>query len=321
VRQDLRRQQKGRSVSKPFEPGAEGLWRGVDAELYHSAPGISQSTLKAFMAAGSPKHFKALPPKVVTEDMEFGTLVHGAVLEPEKFDTLYYVRPDTYPSEAKGVITHKKWTGQAAYCKEWLAQHSDRIVIMATELEGVRNIQQTLTNHPFFGAALKDGEREISHFKRDEETGMLLKARTDLLTADMRTNLTVILDLKKVRSGFGNREDFGKQALDLGYHMQDASYLNVTGASRFIFVCFDDDAPYDVALHEMKPNFRALGHKEWRHQLKRFAECVKENEWPGYGLEITDLDMPGWGVRRDGEITDEDHRAWLAKVAKANAHE
>lgn len=301
----------------PFLPNTEGIFHGLDAEEYHASPGVSQSTLKAFMEAGTPLHFKALPRKVATEDMEFGTLVHSAVLEPDKFDKLYYVRPDTYPAEVKGVTVQKKWTGAANWCKEWLAKHDDRIVITQGELDGVKTIQDKLLNHPFFGEALKAGSKEVSHFKRDEETGLLLKARSDLMVLDTSIDANIILDLKKVRSGYASKDEFSRQGLDLGYHLQDASYLSVTGAKRFIFVCFDGDAPYDVALNELRTDFRALGFKEWRHQLKRFAECIKKNEWPGYGMEINEIEMPAWGRRRDGEITDEQHRAWKRTVAEA----
>lgn len=298
-------------MSTAFSPGIEGTFRGVPAETYHAAPGISQSTLKAFGQAGSPLHFRVLAKKEQTEDMAFGTLVHAAVLEPETFSGLYYVRPGTYPSKDG----EKKWTKAAKFCSEWHDQHSDRIIITELDLEMIQIIRKNITDHPLIGGALKIGEREVSHFKMDEETGMLLKARTDILAIDSNTNLTIILDLKKVQSGAGCREDFTKSVWDYGYYLQAASYLSIVGASRFIFCVFDDGEPGDIALHELKPDFLALGHLEWRYQLQRYAKCHKENKWPGYGSHIHDLAMPYWGKKREEDIREEQHKLWLEKVA------
>lgn len=64
-----------------FQPSIEGTFPNLPAKEYHAAPGVSQSTLKAFDDAGSPLHYKTMKRKESTEDQFFGTLVHAAVLE------------------------------------------------------------------------------------------------------------------------------------------------------------------------------------------------------------------------------------------------
>lgn len=296
----------------PFTPGIEGEFKGLPAAEYHSAPGVSQSTLKRFANAGSPLHYRTLPAPESSDAMDFGQLVHAAVLEPQTFESLYYVRPDVYPSPTGP----KKWTNAANFCKEWNAAHSDRIIATQSEIDSVLKIREKLVNHPVVGPALEFGEKEVSYFKLNEETGLLTKCRCDIRAKD-DTGIDIILDLKKCPVGEADKSSFAKKAFDFGYHMQAASYLAITGATRFIFVAFDDAEPCDIALHELDAQFLKLGLDEYNHQLKRFAKCHTANDWPGYGDKVTTLPLPTWGKRRESEIVDEQHAEWVKNVANA----
>ena len=60
---------------------------------YHSHPAVSKSDLD--LISRSPLHFKTAKetPKVQTESMLLGSLVHKLVLEPDDFDNEYIVAP------------------------------------------------------------------------------------------------------------------------------------------------------------------------------------------------------------------------------------
>src|SRR5579884_1295440 len=286
-------------MSTPFQPNTEGVFYDVPAEVYHKAPGVSQSTLKAFDDAGSPKHFKTMPRKPSSPDMQFGTLVHAAVLEPKTFDSLFYVRPDTYGPEKK------PWHNGAAACKTWNDQHEDRSIILdsATYARIVACATAAKERAGLFSKALnsKNARREVSFFKRDAETGLLLKARADLLAVTAGDE-KIIFDLKKVETGCGNEKEFQKQVLEYGYYSQAAAYLEITGAAEMYFVPFDDDAPFDCNIWSLHPEWLQLGRLEYRRMLRAYAQCVKTDTWPGYPQDGRELPLRDWLRKRITEL-------------------
>ncbi|HZQ46313.1 MAG TPA: PD-(D/E)XK nuclease-like domain-containing protein [Verrucomicrobiae bacterium] len=303
----------------PFQPDTEGIWLDLPADVYHKAPGVSQSTLKRFDEAGTPLHFKTAPVKKPTADMEFGTVCHTSILEPEKLAEAFYLRPDFYPAELKGkkdepkVTVQKPWTGKADWCSDWMADHKDRPVLVKSDVEAVRLITERIKQLEPFARALTRGDREVSFFKRDEDTGLLLKARTDVFAMDS-VGKKFIFDLKKVQSGCGSETEFKRQVENFGYHIQEASYKAITGADGFIFVAFDDAPPYDAVQWELHPQFSELGRREWRRILLNFAECVKTDSWPGYASGIKKLPMPDYGWKREKELSTIEHGQWLKQV-------
>ncbi len=295
----------------PFAPGEEGVWLGLPAEVYHLAPGVSQSTLKEFGDYATPLHYQAREPKKPTDDMEFGTVCHTAVLEPEKLSEAYYVRPETYPDEKTG--KEKPWHGASNWCKAWLEAHKDRPVLTKERSEAVPKVVERVTRIPEIKDALQCGQREVSYFKRDAETGLLLKCRVDIqcLSSGSLGPELWIFDLKKVQSGEADAEAFGASVAARGYDIQAASYMDITGASHFVFCPFDDDKPFDACLVELENEDRVSGFRTWRRLLKAYATCVTENRWPGYAEGITVAKLPPWFKKERGSRS---YAAWASAI-------
>jgi hypothetical protein len=191
----------------------------------------------------------------------------------------------------------KPWNGNADWCKQWLKDHDDRPVMTQDQLDKLPKIVDRLKALPEFGSALKHGQTEASFFKRDEETGLMLKCRCDLM-ATTTGGEQWIFDPKKVQSGEANKSSFEKQAFNLGYQVQCASYLDITGASRFVFVPFDDDEPFDACQWEGDADFRQAGYLEWRRLLLAYAKCLKEYHWPGYHHGVARMTLPNFAKRK-----------------------
>lgn len=270
---------------------------------YLAAEGIGKSTLWAFGEAATPLHFKAQPPKAATPDMQLGTVAHAAVLTPEAFLDSFHLRPEQYThtpeptkKNPKPEAVMKPWHGGSAVCQNWLACHADRPVMTREDLERVAAIKKTLTTSPKleeFRGALAHGQTEVSWFKRDDETGLMLKARTDLIATDTG-GTTFIWDLKKFQSGQATPKLFGEEIQRRGYALQARSYLEITGATRFVFVVFDSEPPYDAAQIELTDAELQKGFTDWRRLLRAYAECVKNNEWAGYPPGIQKSEPPKW---------------------------
>ena len=264
---------------------------GMSQADYRAAEGVSQSTLKAFGDAATPLHFKNAKPKKATPDMEFGTVCHAAILEPEKLHSSYYLKPKEYPSKEKGKPdVMKPWSGNAKWCQEWVENHKDRPVMTHDDMALIPKIRDSVLQLSEFATALESGKTEVSFFKRDEEAGLMLKCRCDLIATDSAGG-SWIFDPKKVQSGRATPEAFAASIADYGYYIQAASYLWITGSSNFVFVPFDDDG---TSACQFRPDAEMLdlGFKEWRRLLKAYAHCVKENHWPGYPRGIQTISLP-----------------------------
>lgn len=281
----------------PFVPNTEGVFLGLPAAEYHAAPGVSNSTLKRFMEAATPRHFKLAPPREPSAEMEFGTVAHTAILETDKFAGVFYKRPDTYPS-TRG---EKPWHGGAEWCREWLSQHRDLPILTSHQAAKIPRIQSAVRACTQFADALESrgAATEVSFFKRDPWTGLLLKCRADLCALDSQ-GFTWLFDPKSVQPGGATDEAFTDQALKLGYHCQAASYLYITGASRFVFVAFETDEPFDACQWEPDENMLKLGFHEWRAALDRYALCVQDDNWPGYQPGINKMTLPRWAQKKLG---------------------
>jgi hypothetical protein len=109
---------------------------------------------------------------------------------------------------------------------------------------------------------------------------------------------TWIFDPKKVQSGEANERDFGKSCATYGYHIQSASYLEITGASKFVFVPFDDESPFDACQFELDADALRLGYREWRRLLLSYSKCVKEDHWPGYASGVRKIALPKWAENK-----------------------
>jgi len=279
----------------PTNP-AEGVFTDLPAEIYHSANAVSKSLLWEFHEASTPLHFKHRKKKEATADMEFGTVAHCAILQPDLLHAAYHLRPETYEAEIRGKLVTKPWHGSSDTCKVWIASHQDRPVMTQEQLNKLPMIRERMLALPEFGSALKTGQTEVSFFKRDEETGLMLKCRCDLV-ANTTDNQTWIFDPKKVQPGEANERDFGKSCATFGYHVQMMSYLAITGASRFVFVPFDDSEPFDACQFELDQDAQNAGYQEWRRLLLAYAKCVKEDRWPGYLSGVRKIALPKWAGR------------------------
>lgn len=276
-----------------FDPNnpKEGIYTDLPAEIYHSSNAVSKSLLWEFHESATPRHFKNQKPKAATADMEFGTVAHCAILQPEKLHETYYLRPDQYEAEVRGKPTMKPWHGGADWCKNWLSAHDDRPVMTQEQLNKLPRIRERMLALPEFGAMLKAGQTEVSFFKRDEETGLMLKCRCDLIASTANGD-TWIADPKKVQPGEAAEKVFSKACWNYGYHVQMSSYLSITGASRFIFVPFDDSEPFDAIQYDPDRDFFNEGYKEWRRLLLAYSKCLKEDNWPGYSSGVSPLSLP-----------------------------
>lgn len=291
---------------KPYTPNTPGIFKMPAAE-YHAAPGVGKHSLD--YVAKSPLDYAlyrqyGMEP---TEAMEQSTLCHTATLEPDLFESSYYLRPGLYP-DAKGGMS--KWSGNSTWCKEWLAAHKDKPCVTPPELAKIRNAARSVREHPISGEFFDGKERcEMSLFARCPETGMMRKGRPDLMNTD-GNETGWILDTKFVLDA--TERAFKRQFQDLRYYVQHAYYVDLvellTGVKpRFLFVAVEKEPMHEkseihrVCCYELHEVCVELGRRHYMRDLRRFWECSESGTWPSDTDQIKPLELDKW-LMREGAI-------------------
>lgn len=272
----------------PYTPGmtiaAPMLVSGMPNDDYHAMASVSKSGLD--LIARSPAHYRFAPAHTATRNMEIGTAIHTALLEPERFAAEYVLLRDVADRRA------------AAY-KAATAVHGTERVLVSHEADDVAGMQESVYANPIAAAWLKNpGIRELSVFATDPETGLPVRCRFDILTECGHG-----IDLKKTQDA---REDaFSRAVHSYRYHVQAAFYSDVyewaTGQrlESFRFLAVEQSAPNACRVYRLDETAIQEGRREYREDLNRFAACLVTDTWPAY--ECTDDDvisLPEWRIRQ-----------------------
>jgi exodeoxyribonuclease VIII len=274
-----------------------GIVPNMTGREYRNDPGICKSELDVFNEC--PEKYRDLKagllPYKSSKAMDFGTLLHAVVLEQKE---VFHVRPDTYPPD------DKPWNANATYCKDWLADHSDRPVLSQSEVDRLYSVSHAvIADKKTMFLLCNATHREASVFHHDPETGFRLKCRPDIIGENY------IADLKTTRDA--STRAFSRAILDFRYHVQAALYRRIMRAigqprEHWYFIIVEHDPLPRVNVRELTQLARAEGEAELDKDLEGLMACRCSGEWPGYsgpGDSIGSIDIPPYGYRNDVEIT------------------
>ena len=277
-----------------FRPDQVPGQYNITNEQYHASEGISSSGLKLF--ARSPAHYYAAyldpnrQPRKETPAFELGSLIHSAVLEPEKYFAQFYPLPRKLDRRLKDDKLEAEF-------HEGKAAEMGMKVITAEQHQTCERIVEAVHNSPagsfLFGQA---GLVEQSFYWQDWQHGVLCKARPDKLLPQYAT----ILDLKSTTSAA--KSDFARHAYNFEYHISAAFYMRgveaVTGEAvkSFVFFPFEKEPPYACAFYEPDAQMLQAANNRIDTILANYAECLRTGEWPGYPQEIEPISLPAWAV-------------------------
>ena len=247
-------------------------------EAYHASDPVSKTTLWT-MWSKTPFHAR-FGVRKPTSATEFGSAAHLAVLEPDAFEARVYRGPDV-----------RKNTNEWKRFEDMCAAHH-AIGLKPDEYDLVIAIRDTAhTIEPLRIARSGQTLVEQSAYGTDPETGIAYKTRPDLFNVPHG----IMLDLKNMASASAGafQRDVGK----FGYHVQRAMYPevweNATGMAveAFFFVVLEKSEPPTFACYELSPSAIAEGHAIYRSALSRYAECLRNDDWPGYpsGVQMIGL--------------------------------
>lgn len=276
----------GNTVSTP------GIVSGLGMDFYHSdccaGPSISSSGLRT-IENSSLAHYWAtsyLNPKRI----EVGEKAHFSIGKAAahliggeaEFYSKFAVRPDEFDS----------WRTKAA--QEWRDAKlgAGLTVITPDDIETIRGMADTLAAHPTIRAGILQGLVEHSIFWQDAETGVWLKARPDVIPVDAN----MLVDLKTCASA--HPQTVRRAIADYGYHMQlglaHEGMMATTGREMtdHVLVFVEKSAPYCVNIKPIPTEDIELGRRQLRRAIRKFANALETNEWPGYEDDEVPAHLP-----------------------------
>lgn len=262
-----------------------------NTEYHADTSAISASGLKLFMR--SPAHYWAayLDPERIerqpTAAMRLGTATHCAILEPDAFDDRYMLRPDGINARTNEGKAHL-----AAIAESGME------ILTPDDFALITGMAESFRRH-HISAELFAAPYKVEQSIFSEINGVRCKCRPDYISDDF------VMDVKTTRDA--SIEGFGKQAWNLGYHIQEAFYRRVIGGNRrFLFCAVESDHPHLVQYHESPDELIAYADDLIDAALSQYAECLRKNTWPGYSNHIQTLEVPGYAKRIiegfDGEV-------------------
>lgn len=246
--------------------------------LYRAHVGLSYSELKLLFTM-VPAECKAYreQPREVTPAMQFGTLFHLAILEPNRFKEglSHYIRPDGLSLATKEG-------------KMWRDQHADLPCLKATgdlSQASVERMRTSILSLPECHRVLEwKGTNETSLFAVHPATQMQLKGRCDKMSED-DSGRPVILDLKTT----DDARFFERKAVDLGYFLQDPYYRllsNLNGVDPlFIFIVISTKFPHYCRIGTMTPQAQVRNMQRVEDLLGIYSKLIELNYWPSHRID------------------------------------
>lgn len=247
---------------------------------------VSISELKSFEQSPYSyfkRYIEKIPdPNSKKSALQFGTLCHTLILEPEKFKDEYYVSDVRKDDRTK------------AY-QEVQSLAQGKSIISSAEL--ARAEQCANSSRPF----LEDFTPltpEVSYFYEGKLFKTPVKARFD----GWCDGKGIILDVKTT-SDLPTAENMSKTILNFKYHMQVAFYMDihkaVTGEApkAFHFLFQQTEHPYATSNFKCSRELIEIGREEYKTNLAKLFASLKDKRienFPKMARQPEFINLPEW---------------------------
>lgn len=277
-----------------------GQHLNIPAEEYHALEAASCSGLK--LMNRSPAHYwqSRKNPAVQTPAMAMGEMLHTAILEPDRFKDVYVAGPEVMRST-------NEWKAFVASLGP--KQKPVRLVDWQTCQGMMWGVMGHIAARALVGVT---SPTEVSLVLRDQEFGVLKKARLDKLILRPDQDRVQVIDIKKCQNA--GQTAFAKQMDDYGYAMQAAWYTDLAGEIypgaiiEFSFIAVEEEPPHGVGVYRLCDSDLELARKVNKAALGMYAWCTKRQCWPcsapgEYTQAVQEITLPAWAQKKMEVLT------------------
>ncbi len=278
-------------------PRPPGIHDGIPEHDYHRDTwALSATGARKILPPNCPARFKYEMIDHPDEDhravFQFGKAAHRTVLGvgPE----IVYVAADSWRTKAARIA---KIQAEARGAVALLAEHRGTLEAMVAALRA----------HPLAAALFGEGRPEQSLYLEDEQTGIMLRGRLDWLRPPPANGRYLIVDYKTADSA--DPEQFGKKAVNLGYHMSAEWYrrlvigLELADDPAFLHVVQEKEPPYLVSVCQLPGEALRIGARLNRRAINTYSKCKSDDVWPGYSDDdVAVAPVPAWYARQFEDV-------------------
>ena len=190
----------------------------IDDPGYFRLKSIDQSQLKQFLKNPADWAYHRLndDPKP-TDAMKFGTAFHAYLLGTS--DVVSLPEGESFRSK-----DNQKWRADQLEAGNIIVSYNDMQLLKRMK-EG---IEQTslMPEYPDYMEIIEQGTKEQCIEWKDRQTGLMLKAKPDLIPA----GTDYLVDLKTAQKA--DAESFAKEVINYGYHIQTVFYRAAVAACK-----------------------------------------------------------------------------------------
>lgn len=190
----------------------------IDDPGYFRLKSIDQSQLKQFLKNPADWAYHRLnDDHKPTDAMKFGTAFHAYLLGTS--DVVSLPEGESFRSK-----DNQKWRADQLEAGNIIVSYNDMQLLKRMK-EG---IEQTslMPEYPDYMEIIEQGTKEQCIEWKDRQTGLMLKAKPDLIPA----GTDYLVDLKTVQKA--DAESFAKEVINYGYHIQTVFYRAAVAACK-----------------------------------------------------------------------------------------
>lgn len=262
------------------------------AEYHADSVGVDRPCLSASIAklltTRSPAHAWHAHPKLnpawqrtVDDKFDLGTAVHDLLLgDASGIQVLDF--PDWRTNAAKEARAEARDGGWTPVLRAQWEQISPVVDAIRAQLE----------EHDAYPVPFTEGRAEQT-IVWEETDGVMCKARLDWLRDDREA-----VDDLKTTTASASPEQWLRTMYGFGGEIQVAFYLRGCRANGFDtdfrFVAVELEPPHLLSVVSLPPDAMAIGEDKVDWAIRKWGECLRTGEWPGYTKQVAWAEPPAW---------------------------
>jgi hypothetical protein len=268
-----------------------GIFNNVSNEEYHAATDyISRSAILDFDKSPYTYWANWVNPerkKKKTSALNIGSAFHLYILQPDLFNAQFSVEPN------KVLLKDSSREKFDAYKNEIDSlKKSGKMLLSAEELKTIEAMAAKLKNNTDAMQLIEGGAIENSIFWQDDELGMLLKARPDIL------HDTMVIDLKTANDA--SYHHFQSEMIKYGYDIQfgmikdGIEKIGRKPIENFINIVIESKHPHNIGIYFFDASVVEYGKNRYRTICGDLKKSIAENKFTDYGVHI--IGLPKWAI-------------------------
>ena len=269
-----------------------GCYHHITNEVYHADKNyLSRSSLMDYDKSPYTYWAKHInpnrPKKESSPQMEMGSAFHKMILEPNTLQDEFVVLPE--PVLLKDVGREKYDAYKRAMAD---IENTNKIVIPFKTYLDLDAMRLRIHKHERAMELINGARIENTFLWQDEHSGLLLKARPDILHDNM------IVDLKTCSDA--SPRAYQAEMVRYGYHVQGAMIRDAVEAiegrriNNVINICIETKYPYNMAIYIIDEFAIDEGQVKYKNILLDLKNAIGHNSYQDYGIQT--IGLPRWAT-------------------------